>query len=83
MYENGKQNENVNPGISMAPLNFTSVSIVSQCELITNKENNHDKNTPLNMLPVLQTRRMSNGPEIPTNCNSFLNTAFVYCHLNI
>ncbi len=70
-YENRKQNDNVNvnPGISVPPKSITSVSTASQCELINNRENNPDKDTSLNMMPVRLTRSTSNHPEIPKNCN--------------
>ncbi len=71
-YENRKQidNVNLNPGISMPHKSVTSISTASQCELINNRENNPDKDTSLNMLPLRQTRSTSNHPEIPRNCNS-------------
>ncbi len=71
-YENRKQNDNVNvnPGMLVPPKNITSLNTASQCELINNNENNPDKDTSLNRLPVWQTRSMTNHPEIPPNCNS-------------
>ncbi len=70
-YENRKQNDsvNVNPGISVPPKSFTSVSTAFQCEQINNRENNSDKDISLNMMLVWQTRSMSNHPEIPRKCN--------------
>ncbi len=50
--------------------NITSLSTASQCELINNKENNPDKDTSLNMMPVWQTRSISNRPTIPRNCKT-------------
>ncbi len=71
-YENRKQNDNVNvnPGSSVPPKSFTSISIAFQCELINNTKTNPDNDTSLNMMPVRKTRAMSNHPEIPWNCNS-------------
>ncbi len=54
----------------MPSKSITSVSTASQCKLIKNKENNPDKDTSVNMLPVQQTRSKSNHPEISRNCNS-------------
>ncbi len=50
-YENRKQNDsvNVNPGISVPPKSFTSLSNASQCELINNKENKPDKGVYLSI----------------------------------